>query len=78
MINFASEEYDQAFAAAQSATDEAEQTKYYKQCLQILSDTAANVYTQDLADFVAINPKLEGFKFYPMYVMDMSLLSYSK
>ena len=78
MINFASEEYDQAFAAAQSATDEAEQTKYYKQCLQILSDTAANVYTQDLADFVAINPKLEGFKFYPMYVMDMSLLSYTK
>ena len=55
-----------------------EQTKYYKQCLQILSDTAANVYTQDLADFVAINPKLEGFKFYPLYVMDMSLLSYTK
>ena len=78
MINYANADYDAAFAAAQSATDEAEQTKYYKQCLQILSDTAANVYTQDLADFVAINPKLEGFKFYPLYVMDMSLLSYTK
>jgi len=78
MINYSNADYDAAFAAAQSATDEAEQTKYYKQCLQILSDTAANVYTQDLADFVAINPKLEGFKFYPLYVMDMSLLSYTK
>ena len=78
MINYNNPDYDQAFAAAQSATDEAEQTKYYKQCLQILSDTAANVYTQDLADFVAINPNLEGFEFYPLYVMDMSLLSYKK
>ena len=78
MINYNNPAYDQAFAAAQSATDEAEQTKYYKQCLQILSDTAANVYTQDLADFVAINPNLEGFEFYPLYVMDMSLLSYKK
>ena len=31
---------------------------------------------QDLADFVAINPNLEGFEFYPLYVIDMSKLSY--
>ena len=78
MINYNNPEYDQVFAAAQSATDEAEQTRLYKQCLQILSDTAANVYLQDLADFVVINPQLEGFKFYPLYVIDMSLLSYKK
>lgn len=76
MINYNNAEYDSAFAAAQSSTDEAEQTMYYRQCLQILSDTAANVYMQDLADFVAINPKLEGFRFYPMYVMDMSTIAY--
>jgi peptide/nickel transport system substrate-binding protein len=33
------------------------------------------VYLQDLADFVAINPAIEGFTFYPLYVIDMSLLS---
>ncbi len=76
MINYNNPEYDQAFAAAQSAVDEAEQTKYYKQCLQILSDDAANVYTQDLADFVAVNPQLEGFEFYPLYVIDMAKLAY--
>jgi len=76
MINFNNAEYDQTFAAAQSSTDDAEQTALYKKCLQILSDTAANVYTQDLADFVVINPKLEGFEFYPLYAIDMSLLAY--
>lgn len=74
MINYSNAEYDETFAAAQNCTDDAEQTALYKQCLQILSDTAANVYIQDLADFVAINPGLKGFTFYPLYVMDMSAL----
>jgi peptide/nickel transport system substrate-binding protein len=76
MINYNNPEYDQTYAAAQATTDEAEQTQLYKQCLEILSDTAANVYLQDMADFVAINPGLEGFQFYPLYVIDMSLLSW--
>ena len=78
MINFDSAEYDAAYAAAQKTYDDAQQTAYYKQCLKILSDTAANVYLQDLADFVAVNPKLQGFKFYPLYVIDMSLLSWEQ
>lgn len=75
-INFSNSDYDAAYAAAQTTLDDAEQTALYQQCLQILSDTAANVYLQDLADFVAINPELEGFEFYPLYVIDMSLLSF--
>lgn len=78
MINFNNPEYDAAFAAARSAINDEEQTAQYKKCLEILSETAANVYLQDLADFVAINPQLEGFKFYPLYVMDMSLIRYAQ
>lgn len=74
MINYTNPEYDEVFAAAQASTDDEEQTALYKQCLQILSDTAANVYLQDLADFVAINPALKGFTFYPLYVIDMAVL----
>ena len=77
MINYSDPDYDAAYAAAQATVDDAEQTAYYKECLQILSDTAANVYLQDLADFVAINPALEGFQFYPLYVIDMSLLRFA-
>ena len=76
MINYQNATYDETFAAAQATADDAAQTELYKQCLKILSDTAANVYLQDLADFVAVNPALDGFEFYPLYVMDMSTLYY--
>lgn len=76
MINYNNAEYDETYAAAQATTDDAEQTQLYKRCLEILSEDAANVYTQDLADYVALNPALEGFEFYPLYVIDMSLLSF--
>ena len=78
MINYNNPEYDQVYAAAQATVDDAEQTALYKQCLEILSETAANVYLQDMADFVAINPELEGFEFYPLYVIDMSLLHFAR
>ena len=77
MINYNNAEYDQVFAEAQACTDDAQQTELYKRCLSILSETAANVYLQDLADFVTINPDLKGFEFYPLYVMDMSTLYFA-
>lgn len=74
MIGFSNAEYDETYAQALVTVDDAEQTQLFKRCLEILSEESANVYTQDLADFVAINPALEGFEFYPLYVMDMSTL----
>ncbi len=74
MIGYANPEYDAAYRAAQETFDDAGQTAYYKQCLRILSQDAANVYLQDLADFVAVAPGLKGYEFYPLYVMDMSKL----
>ncbi len=74
MIGYSNEAYDEAYRAARATADDAAQTAYYKQCLEILSQDAANVYLQDLADFVAVHPKLKGYEFYPLYVMDMSLL----
>ena len=78
MIGLNNPEYDQTYAKAVATVDDAEQTELFKRCLEILSETAANVYTQDLADFVAVNPKLEGFEFYPLYVMDMSTLHWAE
>lgn len=76
MINYNNPEYDQTYAKALSTVDDAERTALFKRCLEILSETAANVYTQDLAEFVVINPALDGYVFYPLYVMDMSTLYY--
>lgn len=76
MINYSNSEYDEAFALAQSTADDEERTAHYMKCLEILSKSAANVYLQDLADFVALDPELEGYEFYPLYVIDMSKIRY--
>ncbi len=73
-INYNNAAYDAALNNARASVDDAEKTKYYKQCLTILNDTAANVYIQDLAEFVAINKKYAGYEFYPLYVQDISKL----
>ncbi len=73
-INFKNEAYDTALNNARASADDTEKTKYYKECLTILNDTAANVYIQDLAEFVAINKKYAGYEFYPLYVQDISKL----
>lgn len=73
-INYSNAEYDAAFEKAISSTDDEEKTAYYKECERILSETAANVYIQDLPEFVALNKKYTGYEFYPLYVQDVAKL----
>ncbi len=73
-INFNSSDYDQAFAQAVAATDDAQKTAYYQECERILSKEAANVYIQDMASLVALNSKYGGYQFYPLYVQDFAAL----
>ena len=73
-INFSNEDYDVAFDKAISSTDDKEKTEYYKECERILSEDAANVYIQDLPEFVALNKKYTGYEFYPLYVQDIGKL----
>lgn len=73
-INYNNADYDVAFDNAILSTDDAEKTKYYQECETILSTDAANVYIQDLPEFVAINKKYTGYEFYPLYVQDVAKL----
>jgi peptide/nickel transport system substrate-binding protein len=73
-INYQNADYDAAYERAVTTTDDAEKTEAYKECETILSTDAANVYIQDLAEFVAINKKYAGYEFYPLYVQDLSKL----
>ena len=77
MINYNSAEYDQLFQKALESYDDAEQTAIYKQMAKNLTENAANVYIQDMADLVAIRDGLEGVVFYPIYVMDLSGIRYT-
>ena len=42
----------------------------------MLSDDAANVYIQDLPEFVALNKNYTGYTFYPVYVIDVAKKKY--
>jgi peptide/nickel transport system substrate-binding protein len=70
--NYANPAYDAAFENAIASSDDAEKTAYYKECLRILATSAANVYIQDLPEFVALNRRFGGYEFYPLYVQDMA------
>ena len=75
-INYHSDKYDELFALAQSTYEDADQTAYYKQMEADLAENAANVYIQDMADLVAVRDGLEGVRFYPIYVLDLSGLEW--
>lgn len=73
-INYNNPEYDETYAQAITTVDEAEQTALFKQCETILTEDAANVYLQDVASFVAMQPDVGGYEYYPLYVMDLACL----
>ena len=77
-INYSNADYDALYAQAQACYDDEEQTAMYKDLEKNLAENAANVYIQDMADFVAVRDGLEGPDFYPIYVLDLSSFHYTK
>ncbi len=71
-INFQSEEYDEVYKKAQAALDLTEKAQHYATLQQILVDQAGTAFLQVPANTTAISPGIAGYKFYPIYVQDMS------
>nr|WP_297864239.1 ABC transporter substrate-binding protein [uncultured Acetatifactor sp.] len=71
-INFASPEYDEVYQKAQAAIDLTEKAEYYKQLQKILCDQAGSAFIQTPADKTALSSRIAGYKFYPVYVQDIS------
>ena len=74
-VNFKSPEYDETYLRAIATVDETEQTALFKQCERILTEQAASVYIQDVASFVVLQKNVSGYRFYPLYVMDLSTIT---
>lgn len=77
-INYSNKEYDEIYAKAIIENDDAKKAAYYKRLQQILSQDAASIYIQDAANIVAINKKLSGYQFYPVYVQDLASVYYTE
>ena len=75
-MNYNNAEYDELFAQAIKCYDDEEQVKIYKDMEKNLTEHAANVYIQDMADLIAVRKGLTGLTFYPLYVLDVSTLKW--
>lgn len=76
--NFKSDKYDEAYAKTTDAIDKNEKIEGYKNLQKILADEADSVCIQVTPLIIAINKKLDGYKFYPVYVQDMSSVYFIK
>ena len=70
--NYSSKEYDSVIEMMHSEKDDDKRTEYARELEKILCEDAANIYIQDIAEFVALSDKYEGYTFYPLYVQDLS------
>lgn len=77
-INYSNPEYDELYKKAQATTNLTEKQQYYKQLQKLLCDDAGSAFIQVAPITVALNKKLAGYKFYPVYVQDMSCVYYTK
>jgi len=77
-VNFASAEYDELYLSAQATLDVQEKIEDYAQLQKILCDEAGSAFLQVPANMTAINRKLSGYKFYPVYVQDMSTVFWAE
>ena len=73
-VNFSSEAYDEAYAAATAATDEEARAAGFKECQRILNEEAASVYIQDIANILVYNEKFDGYAGYPLYAVDFAAI----
>jgi len=77
-INYKSEAFDATYEQAENEPDEEKRIALYKKAQQILSDDAASVYIQDIANLNVLRDDFSGFTPYPLYVFDASTISRTK
>ncbi|MBQ2101774.1 MAG: ABC transporter substrate-binding protein, partial [Lachnospiraceae bacterium] len=76
-INFASAAYDEAYQKAEKSMKLEEKASLYKQAEKIFVEEAGTAFIQDPPITIALNKDLAGYKFYPIYVQDMSTVYFT-
>ena len=71
-INYNNAEYDAVYAKVESALTLSERAEHYKTLQQILCEDAGSAFIQVPPLTIAMDSNLAGYKFYPVYVQDMS------
>ncbi len=75
MVNFNNKEYDDIILKAKLELDENKRQELFKKAQYILTEKVASVFLQSPNYIVAINKNINGFKIYPLYILDIGSLT---
>jgi peptide/nickel transport system substrate-binding protein len=73
-MNYINPDFDAVYKQGEAETAEDKKIEIYKQMEAMLTNDAVAVYIQDPYQMTAVNDKLGGYTYYPIYVQDMSLV----
>ena len=77
-INYNNAEYDAVYAQVEAAATLEERAVYYKNLQQIICEDAGSAFIMVPPLTIAMDKELGGYKFYPIYVQDMSTVYWMK
>ena len=77
-VNFSNEAYDVTYAKVETSKTLEERAEHYKTLQKILCEEAGSAFIQVPPLTIAMDKELAGYKFYPIYVQDMSTVYWTK
>ncbi|CRZ34002.1 peptide/nickel transport system substrate-binding protein [Herbinix hemicellulosilytica] len=77
-MNYINPEFDALYKQGELETEEEKKIQLYKKMQAMLTNDAVAVFIQDPHQMTAVNDKLGGYTYYPIYVQDMARVYYKK
>ena len=77
-FNYSNARVDELLKLIPAERDEAKKIEYYHEILKEMVKDNNNVYIQDPTSITVVSNRIEGFKTWPMYVVDMSTVKVVK
>ena len=77
-FNYSNARVDELLKLIPAEKDDAKKVEYYHEILNIMVKDAASVYIQDPTSITIVSNRIEGYKTWPMYVVDLSKVKVAK
>ena len=77
-FNYSNTRVDELLKLIPAEKDDAKKVEYYHEILNIMVKDAASVYIQDPTSITIVSNRIEGYKTWPMYVVDLSKVKVAK
>ena len=77
-VGYTNENFDTLYKKISTSLDSEEITEGYRQLQTMLHEDAASVYTVVPPVLIAMNKKIAGYRFYPIYVQDMKYVYWTE